>query len=168
MVQTITATYVQDSNDWTVTVSGLGKKLTGKAPGIIAARDRADQLVEKIAGSGAQPTVVHLLNGSAYDFTFAYMTARLARSDSASDDQAAADEKGPATGTARTVTENKAAATAADTPATPATKASRSVPRKELAKAPESTPGTSGATPGTTRETPAAAKPRARYAATGS
>ncbi|MDQ7805014.1 hypothetical protein Q5425_14815 [Amycolatopsis sp. A133] len=76
MVETITATYVQDDADWAITVSGRDKELTARAPGIIAARDRADQLVEELAGD-AKTTVVHLLNGSALDFTSAYMTARL-------------------------------------------------------------------------------------------
>jgi hypothetical protein len=76
MVEAITATYVQDDADWAITVSGRGKELTARAPGIIAARDRADQLVEELAGE-AKTTVVHLLNGSALDFTSAYMTARL-------------------------------------------------------------------------------------------
>ncbi|MET8849353.1 hypothetical protein [Amycolatopsis sp. NPDC004625] len=76
MVEMITAMYVQEDADWAVTVSGHGKELTARAPGIIAARDRADQLVEELAGDG-RSTVVHLLNGSALDFTSAYMTARL-------------------------------------------------------------------------------------------
>ncbi|ATY14335.1 hypothetical protein CU254_30885 [Amycolatopsis sp. AA4] len=76
MVETITATYEHDNDDWTITVSGRGKELTGKAPGIIAARDRADQLVEKLAPN-ERPTVVHLLNGNALEFTSAYMAARL-------------------------------------------------------------------------------------------
>ncbi|WP_410640807.1 hypothetical protein [Amycolatopsis sp. lyj-346] len=76
MMETITATYVQEDADWTIAVSGRGKELTARAPGIIAARDRADQLVEELAGD-AKTTVVHLLNGSALDFTSAYMTARL-------------------------------------------------------------------------------------------
>ncbi|MEV6874393.1 hypothetical protein [Amycolatopsis sp. NPDC051128] len=76
MVEAITATYVQEDADWTITVSGHGKELTARAPGIIAARDRADQLVEQL-GDGGKTTVVHLLNGSALDFTSAYMTARL-------------------------------------------------------------------------------------------
>ncbi|MFI6028685.1 hypothetical protein [Amycolatopsis magusensis] len=81
MAATITATYTPDNDDWTVTVSGLeGEPLTGRAPGIIAARDRADQLVEKLAG-GEKATVVHLLNGSAFEFTHAYMSARLTRSE---------------------------------------------------------------------------------------
>lgn len=76
VVETITATYKHDNDDWTITVSGRGKELTGKAPGIIAARDRADQLVEKLAPN-ERPTVVHLLNGNALEFTSAYMAARL-------------------------------------------------------------------------------------------
>lgn len=76
MVEAITATYVQEDADWAITVSGHGKELTARAPGIIAARDRADQLVEELGGDG-KATVVHLLNGSAFDFTQTYMTARL-------------------------------------------------------------------------------------------
>lgn len=76
MTEPITASYVQEDDDWQVTVSGSGKELTGRAPGIIAARDRADQLVEKISPP-ERSTVVHLLNGSALEFTAAYMTARL-------------------------------------------------------------------------------------------
>ncbi|MEV7036870.1 hypothetical protein [Amycolatopsis sp. NPDC051061] len=76
MVEAITATYVQEDADWAITVSGRGKELTARAPGIIAARDRADQLVEELGGDGKN-TVVHLLNGSALDFTQTYMTARL-------------------------------------------------------------------------------------------
>lgn len=74
----ITAAYVQDDADWTITVSGQGKTLTARAPGIIAARDRADQLAEKLAPEPGR-TVVHLLNGSALQFTATYMQARLAR-----------------------------------------------------------------------------------------
>lgn len=76
MVEAITATYVQQDADWTITVSGSGKQLTARAPGIIAARDRADQLVEQLEAEG-RTTVVHLLNGSALEFTSTYMTARL-------------------------------------------------------------------------------------------
>jgi hypothetical protein len=76
MVEAITAMYVQEDADWAITVSGHGKELTARAPGIIAARDRADQLVEELGGEGRN-TVVHLINGSALDFTSTYMTARL-------------------------------------------------------------------------------------------
>jgi hypothetical protein len=79
MVEPITAFYVQTDDDWTITVSSLGEEgeeLTASAPGIIAARDRTDQLVEELTPAG-KPTVVHLLNGSALEFTAAYMAARL-------------------------------------------------------------------------------------------
>ncbi|MGH3949259.1 MAG: hypothetical protein ACRDSE_09070 [Pseudonocardiaceae bacterium] len=79
MVEPITATYVQENGDWTITVTGGGKRLTARAPGIIAARDRADQLVEKVEPEQAGRTVVHLLNGNALDFSATYMQARLAR-----------------------------------------------------------------------------------------
>ncbi|OLT43669.1 hypothetical protein BJF85_21605 [Saccharomonospora sp. CUA-673] len=84
MVQPITAVYVREEEDYTVTVAGLGKEFSETAPGIIAARDCADQLIEKIAprtGSDEDPTVVHLLNGSALEFTSMYMTARLSKTD---------------------------------------------------------------------------------------
>lgn len=79
MAEPIVATYVQEDDDWTITVAGHGKTLTGRAPGIIAARDRVDQLVETLGAEAKSNTVVHLLNGSALEFTSAYMTARLAR-----------------------------------------------------------------------------------------
>lgn len=93
MVQAITATYVHDDEDWTVTVASNGQQLTGTAPGIIAARDRADQLVEKLTDEDAETTVVHLLEGSALQFTTVYMTARLARTvdDDGTDADAATD-----------------------------------------------------------------------------
>lgn len=93
MVQAITATYVQEEDDWTIKVAGLGQELKGRAPGIIAARDRADQLVEKLVPEGSSPTVVHLLNGSALEFTTAYMTARLARPEPVVTEQPAAEEE---------------------------------------------------------------------------
>jgi hypothetical protein len=75
----IEVNYEPDGDDWQVTVSGRGKKLVSKAPGLIAARDRADQLVDKIAPDEKFRTVVHLLNGDALQFTTAYLTARLAK-----------------------------------------------------------------------------------------
>ncbi|HKS44358.1 MAG TPA: hypothetical protein VJT49_04430 [Amycolatopsis sp.] len=83
MAEPIMASYVQEDGDWTITVSGLGRELTSRAPGIIAARDRADQLVENLGPSAAGATVVHLLNGSALEFTSVYITARLTRSEPA-------------------------------------------------------------------------------------
>jgi len=79
MADPIMATYVRENDDWAITVSGQGKELTARAPGIIAARDRTDQLVDKLGPGAKGATVVHLLNGSALEFTSMYMTARLAR-----------------------------------------------------------------------------------------
>lgn len=95
MVDPITATYVQENDDWTITVAAQGRHLTGRAPGIIAARDRADQLVEKLQPESKGRTVVHLLNGSALEFSATYMNARLTRPSAAEEkrngvDQAAA------------------------------------------------------------------------------
>lgn len=110
----ITATYAHDDADWTITVSGLGKELTDRAPGIIAARDRADQLVEKVAPEHGGRTVVHLLNGSAFDFTAAYIEARLTTSSGGS-----APADGATSGKAST---GKTAAAKPATPKTPAPK----------------------------------------------
>lgn len=79
MPDPIEVNYVPDGDDWQVTVSGRGQQLTGRAPGLIAARDRADQLVEKVAPEQKFRTVVHLLNGDALEFTTAYLTARLGK-----------------------------------------------------------------------------------------
>ena len=49
MADPIEANYTPDGDDWTVAVKGRGQTLTGRAPGLIAARDKADQLVEKLA-----------------------------------------------------------------------------------------------------------------------
>lgn len=79
MTEPIMANYVQENDDWTVTVAGNGKTLTARAAGIIAARDTVDQLTESLSAGAKGVTVVHLLNGSALEFTAAYMTARLTR-----------------------------------------------------------------------------------------
>ncbi|MTD58393.1 hypothetical protein [Amycolatopsis pithecellobii] len=81
MAEPIMASYVQEDDDWAITVAGQGKTLKGRAPGIIAARDNVDQLVESLGPDAKSATVVHLLNGSALEFTAAYMTARLTRPD---------------------------------------------------------------------------------------
>jgi hypothetical protein len=83
MAEPIEANYEPDGDDWTITVIGRGKRLTAKAPGIIAARDRTDQLAEQLAPDEEHRTVVHLLNGDAVQFTTAYLTARLAKSETA-------------------------------------------------------------------------------------
>lgn len=79
MPDPIEVNYLPDGDDWQVTVVGRGQRMSGKAPGLIAARDRADQLVEKLAPDEKYRTVVHLLNGDAVQFTTAYLTARLAK-----------------------------------------------------------------------------------------
>jgi hypothetical protein len=79
MADPIEVNYIPDGDDWTVTAKGRGQTLTGRAPGLIAARDRADQLVEKLAPDEEHRTVVHLLKGDAVEFTTAYLTARLAK-----------------------------------------------------------------------------------------
>jgi hypothetical protein len=79
MMEPIEANYVPDGDDWTVTVIGRGKTLTASAPGLIAARDNADQLAEELAPDDEHRTVVHLLNGDAVEFTSVYLTARLAK-----------------------------------------------------------------------------------------
>ncbi|MET0234573.1 MAG: hypothetical protein ABW224_08035 [Kibdelosporangium sp.] len=79
MMEPIEANYVPDGNDWTITIVGGGKTLSAKAPGLIAARDRADQLVEELAGGEKPRTVVHRLDGDALEFTTAYLKARLAK-----------------------------------------------------------------------------------------
>jgi hypothetical protein len=80
MADPIEVNYSPDGDDWTVTVTGRGQTLTGRAPGLIAARDRADQLVEQLTpDEPGRKTVVHLLDGDAVEFTTAYLTARLAK-----------------------------------------------------------------------------------------
>ncbi|GLY64678.1 hypothetical protein [Amycolatopsis taiwanensis] len=96
MAEPIVATYAQQGDDWTVTVSGHGKVLTAQAPGIIAARDNTDQLVDQLGPTAKGATVVHLLNGSALEFTSVYMTARLTRPEPAPIEPTAAEPPAPA------------------------------------------------------------------------
>ncbi|SFB13709.1 hypothetical protein SAMN05216266_105152 [Amycolatopsis marina] len=137
MAQAITAMYAQDNDDWSITVAGLGEEVTARAPGIIAARDRVDQLVEKLVNEDKGTTVVHLLNGSALEFTSAYMTARLTRSTAEplaaqQADEAAEPEAAEVPAQARTENGGPEAETT--------TKPSKPVvPTKELAKSPEAT-----------------------------
>ena len=69
MADPIEAHYTPDGDDWKVAVKGRGRTLTGRAPGLIAARDRADQLVEQLVPERGHRTVVHMLNGDALEFT---------------------------------------------------------------------------------------------------
>lgn len=78
-MEAITASYAEHADDWSVTVTGRGEELTEHAPGIIAARDRAEHLIESLKPETGDTAVVHLLRGSALEFTTAYMTARLGR-----------------------------------------------------------------------------------------
>lgn len=95
MAEPIEANYEPDGDDWTITVSGRGRQLTAKAPGIIAARDRTDQLAEQLAPDEEHRTVVHLLNGDAVQFTTAYLTARLAKSEPIPPETAQAADRKP-------------------------------------------------------------------------
>jgi hypothetical protein len=79
MREPIEVNYEPEGEDWQVTVTGRGQTLRGTAPGLIAARDRADQLVEKLVPGEENRRVVHLLNGDALAFTSAYLSARLAK-----------------------------------------------------------------------------------------
>jgi|SRR5882757_5167929 len=74
----ILVNYQPQGEDWTVNVQSEGTMLTEQAPGLIAARDRADQMVEQLTGADTnrKPTVVHLLEGDAFAFTTAYLHAR--------------------------------------------------------------------------------------------
>lgn len=75
----ITVNYTPNGDDWTVTVNVAGEQSarTATADGLVAARDRADQLVAQLAPGTGRPPVVHLLDGDAYAFTNSYLQARL-------------------------------------------------------------------------------------------
>ena len=75
----ITVNYTPDGDDWTVTVAVAGEPTTRSATavGLIAARDRADQLVAQLTPDDDRRRVVHLLDGDAYAFTNSYLQARL-------------------------------------------------------------------------------------------
>ncbi|HJP80032.1 MAG TPA: hypothetical protein VJ914_37515 [Pseudonocardiaceae bacterium] len=73
----ITVNYVPDGEDWTVTVTDEDKTQKATASGLIAARDQADQIVEKMVPGETSRTVVHLLEGDAVAFTNTYLQVRL-------------------------------------------------------------------------------------------
>lgn len=80
MREPITVNYVPNGPNWTVTVAVCGRpeRRSATAPGLIAARDRADQLVAQIQpGDRGKKIVVHLLDGDAFAFTTNYLHARL-------------------------------------------------------------------------------------------
>ncbi|WP_424184680.1 hypothetical protein ACOBQX_22660 [Actinokineospora sp. G85] len=77
MFEPILANYTPDGDDWKVEVTGGDQVLTETAPGLVAARDKAEQLAERIAPGDQPRTVVHTLEGDALEFTSAYLNARL-------------------------------------------------------------------------------------------
>ena len=79
----ITANYVPDGDDWSITVTDGSQRQSAKAPGLIAARDMADQLIEKLSPGMTGRVVIHLLDGDGFAFTTAYLQARHGLSDEA-------------------------------------------------------------------------------------
>lgn len=86
MFEPIMANYTPEGDDWNVEVTAAGETRTATAPGLIAARDAADQLVDELVPDDDVRTVVHTLNGDAFEFTSAYLAARLARPDEAAEE----------------------------------------------------------------------------------
>lgn len=86
----ITANYVPDGDDWSITVTDGSQRQSAKAPGLIAARDMADQLIEKLSPGASGRVVIHLLDGDGFAFTTAYLQARHGLSDEATRQAAAA------------------------------------------------------------------------------
>jgi hypothetical protein len=86
----VTANYVPDGEDWTVTVTAGANRKTARAPGLIAARDKADQLIEQVAPNPSGRVVIHLLEGDGFAFSTAYLQARHGLSDDATRQAAAA------------------------------------------------------------------------------
>jgi len=77
-MQPIVVRYAHSNQKWTVEVSGHGRKLSATASTIVEAKDRADHLVKDISSSlPGTPIVVHLIDGSAIEFTRAYLSALL-------------------------------------------------------------------------------------------
>lgn len=127
MAEPIMAIYVQENDDWTVRVAGQGKTLSSRAPGIIAARDSVDQLVDELGAGAKGATVVHLLNGSALEFTAAYMSARLTLPETAPLEV-------PAQSSGTSETKSEAAVPAQKSDETPAEKPKNKASRRPKAK----------------------------------
>ena len=72
----ITANYRRAGDDWEVTVRTAEKALDATAPGLIAARVQADQLVDEISDGNEDRSVVHMLEGDAYAFSVVYLHTR--------------------------------------------------------------------------------------------
>jgi len=119
-MEAITANYIEHTDQWTVTVTTTDNELTAQASGIVAAREQAEQLIESLKSTTGETAVVHLLNGSALEFTTEYMTARLSRSAAAEPDATDAATVPQQSGSASTQQEPVAAESpaAADTGAT--------------------------------------------------
>ncbi|NYH79901.1 hypothetical protein FHR84_003250 [Actinopolyspora biskrensis] len=79
----ITANYLPDGDDWTVTVTMGTESRVAHAPGLIAARVQAEQLIEQLAPNSAGRVVIHLLDGDGFAFSTAYLQARHGLSDEA-------------------------------------------------------------------------------------
>ncbi|WP_026421335.1 hypothetical protein [Actinokineospora inagensis] len=81
MYAPIHANYTARGDDWTVEVKVGDTTRTATARDLVAARERADQLVEDMLAGDRKRTVVHTLDGDAVNFTAAYLTARLGLGD---------------------------------------------------------------------------------------
>lgn|SRR5699024_6496663 len=92
----ITANYTPDDEDWLITVSSESEQRTSRAPGLIAARDQAEQIIEQLAPGASGRVVIHLLDGDGFAFTTAYLQARHGLSDEATQQAADAATTGTA------------------------------------------------------------------------
>jgi hypothetical protein len=102
MSTAITVNYEPDGDDWAIEASsGRGERRTGRASGLLAARERADRLVAELAGDTAGAVrVVHLLHGDALAFSVAYLPARLGIAPAAGQSADASGHRTPLTQTA--------------------------------------------------------------------
>lgn len=105
----ITVNYVPDGDDWTVTVTDEDRTRSATASGLIAARDQADQIVEKMVSDQTGRTVVHLLDGDAVAFTNTYLQARLGLAPTPSPENASPDGAAPNSTTPNSTTPNSTA-----------------------------------------------------------
>ncbi|AHH98045.1 hypothetical protein GCM10010174_05440 [Kutzneria viridogrisea] len=75
-MELLTANYSNNGGTWRVSVESLGRRQEFTATGVLDARSRVDQLMDQIRDAGVLPRTVHLLNGSAAEFTHAYLAAQ--------------------------------------------------------------------------------------------
>jgi hypothetical protein len=82
--------YEPDGHDWAIEVAaGGGESGTGRASGLLGAREEADWLVAELAADTVGTVrVVHLLQGDALAFSAAYLSARLGLAPAAGEDAA--------------------------------------------------------------------------------